>query len=75
MDVCTQCHEPIEPHTSVLAGIEQEGKLRFRWACEHNPVGDAAVVLGSSDCAASFVDEHPEYFDQIDTLLASKKRC
>jgi len=73
--VCTECNEPVEDHTSIIAGIEQEGVLHFRWACEHNPAGDAAVILASNDCAARFVSEHPEYYDQIDRLLASKKRC
>jgi hypothetical protein len=71
---CIVCCQPIEPHTSIIAGIEREGVLRFRWACEHNPVGDAAVILGSNDCAAEFVLEHPEYYEQIDRLLA-KQEC
>jgi hypothetical protein len=72
--ICTQCQRPVEPHTSVLAGIEREGVLRFRWACEHNPVGDAAVILSSAKCAVEFAFEHPEYEDEIDRLL-SKQEC
>lgn len=72
MQTCTQCNLPVEPHTSVIAGIEQEGKLLFRWACEHHPVGDAAVILASSDCAAKFCFDHPEYEATIVALLDAR---
>jgi hypothetical protein len=71
--ICTECGLAIEPHTSVLAGIEAEGKLSFRWACDHHPVGDAAVILASNDCVVSFVAKHPEYEAEILILLGAKK--
>jgi hypothetical protein len=69
--ICTPCGQPVEPNTAVIAGIEREGKLEFRWACEHHPVGDAAVILASSFCAAVWVADHPEYGKAIDDLLAA----
>ena len=72
--ICTPCGEPVEPHTSYIAGIEREGKLWFRWGCEHHPVGDAAVILASSDCAALFVEQHPEHATALENLLA-KQEC
>jgi hypothetical protein len=62
----------MEPHSSVIIAVEREGKLEFRWACEHHPVGDAAILLASSTCAAQFCEKHPEYLPEIERLLAAK---
>jgi hypothetical protein len=67
--ICTPCGQPVEPNTSAIVGVEREGKLFWRWACEHNPCGDAAVILASSSCREEWLREHPEYIEDIGDLL------
>jgi hypothetical protein len=71
--VCTPCGEPLEPGYSYLAGIEREGKIEFRWACDHHPIGDAAVYLASETCILKWGAEHPEYIDALRWKLLEKR--
>ena len=71
---CSVCGSPIDDGQSVIVGIEQEGRLRFRWACQHKPVGDAAVVLSSNICVIRWLAGHQEYEGEIEMLLAAADR-
>ena len=69
--VCVGCGLPVEPHTSYIDGKVVPDGIAFKWACEHHPAEDAEIILGSTTCAATWVNEHPEYEPVIDKLLAT----
>jgi len=72
MLTCSVCKAEVEEGTSYMAAIEKEGTLYWRWGCEHHPVDDAAVILGSSKCAEMFAQEHPEHSAAIDRLVVER---
>jgi hypothetical protein len=73
--ICTPCGQPIEEGQLAIFGIERDGKLVFGWTCCHKPVGDVAVVLGSSVCVNRWLDEHREYIDAIFTLITNHRHA
>ena len=59
MPICSICGERVPRGASYLVALECEGKLQFRWGCEHNSVGDAAFYFGSRKCSDEWIELHP----------------
>lgn len=73
MLLCTYCNQAVALHTSYIAGYVVPDGIRFQWACEHHPAEDADIVLASNDCAARYVEAHPEYNAVFEQLFAAHK--
>ena len=59
MPICSVCGQDIPRGSSYLVVLEREGKLQFRWGCEHNPIGDAAFIFGSKMCSDEWIKLYP----------------
>jgi hypothetical protein len=74
--ICTTCGKVIPDGIAVIYGADRgDGKLIFGTTCCHAPVGDVAVILGSSVCAASWMASHGEYIDPILKVFVEHKRA
>lgn len=67
--ICTTCGEPVDENSSVIYGVERDGKMQFGWACCHKPVGDVAVILASLTCAETWLRDHPEYMAAVSAII------
>lgn len=73
--ICITCGEKLDPGHSGIALIEREGQTKFRWVCEHHPVGDA-VVFASDACAKQWLYEHhPELVELYEDFVKTDDCC
>jgi len=67
---CTPCQQEMPDDAEGIFGMDRgDGVLVFGFTCCHKPVGDVAVILGSTTCLRNWLREHPEYVDAVENLL------
>jgi len=57
MPVCWSCKQRCEPGSSYVAVLDDR---TFKWGCEHRPVLDAVVYLGSRGCFLDWLAAQPD---------------
>jgi hypothetical protein len=72
--ICTVCNKPLKKGQMAMWGIILASKWRFGWCCYHQPVGDVDVILSSSECAAKWINQHPEAEQQFLFTLKEYER-
>lgn len=63
--ICTPCGKEVPDGAQAIFGVKRDGEFVFGWTCCHKPVGEADVILGSSDCLEKWLSQNPQHLDEI----------